>query len=42
MQNRKGGYEIRNAFFKGLIGDRDITFIEGTRNKHHVQSINQL
>lgn len=39
FENRKGGYEIRNTFFKGVVGQKDITIIKGARDSHHVQLI---
>ena len=32
MKNISEGYEIRNAFFKGSIGKKDLTFVKGTGN----------
>lgn len=39
FKNRKGGYEIRNKFFKGLIGNRDISVIRGKQSGLNVQLI---
>lgn len=33
MKNEKGGYELRNKFYKGCAGPKDITFIRGTKPK---------
>ena len=33
FENDVGGYELRNARFKGCIGSKDITTIKGTGNK---------
>ena len=32
MKNISEGYEISNAFFKGSIGKKDLTFVKGTGN----------
>lgn len=34
--NRSGGYEIRNAYFKGCISPKDISFISQDNNACHV------
>jgi hypothetical protein len=34
MRNEQKGYELRNPYFKGCIGKKDITFIRGTRPEH--------
>ncbi|MEM6524700.1 MAG: toprim domain-containing protein [Bacteroidota bacterium] len=43
FSNRKGGYEIRsrrgNKPFKGLVGERDITYIQGRQSGINVQVI---
>lgn len=38
FRNRKGGYEIRNPYYKGCIGHKDITVIKQSkeRNQEHV------
>jgi 5S rRNA maturation endonuclease (ribonuclease M5) len=33
FENDAGNYELRNAYFKGCIGSKDITTIKGTGNK---------
>jgi hypothetical protein len=30
MKNLSDGYEVRNAYFKGSIGKKDLTFVKGT------------
>lgn len=30
FRNKKGGYELRNPFFKGAVGQKTITFIRGS------------
>lgn len=37
--NRKEGYEIRNKFFKGLIGKRGISVIQGEQSGYNVQLV---
>lgn len=32
LRNEEEGYELRNAFFKGCIGQKHITFIRGTQS----------
>src|SRR3546814_328666 len=32
-QNEKGGWEVRNKYFKGCLGHKDISFIPGEDNK---------
>lgn len=32
MKNLSGGYEIRNPYFKGSIGKKDLTFVKGIGN----------
>lgn len=32
--NSSGGYEVRNAYFKGCIGKKDITILTHTRGEH--------
>ncbi len=39
MRNSKDSYEIRNKFFKGLIGERGITFIKGSTSNGNLQMI---
>ena len=33
FKNDSGNYELRNAYFKGCVGSKDITTIKGTGNK---------
>lgn len=33
LQNEDEGYELRNSFFKGCIGQKNISFIRGSDNK---------
>lgn len=33
LKNEEGGYEIRNSFFKGSLGQKSISFIRGTQPK---------
>jgi CHC2-type zinc finger protein/Toprim domain-containing protein len=34
LENVDGGYELRNKFFKGSVGSKDVTFIRGTKTLH--------
>jgi hypothetical protein len=34
MKNEDSGYELRNPFFNGYVGKRNITFIRGTENNY--------
>ncbi|MDW3195880.1 MAG: toprim domain-containing protein [Cytophagales bacterium] len=39
MRNDEDGYEIRNKYFKGLIGKRGITFVKGSNSNGNLQMI---